>query len=66
MHKAVVTALVHISERWRKELEKPSSFSGITTRNVETHGHTNAKMNARSVGINPIVQVNLNKIEGLL
>jgi hypothetical protein len=31
MHKAVVTALGHISERWRKELEKPSSFSGIAT-----------------------------------
>jgi hypothetical protein len=31
MHKAVVTALGHISERWRKEIEQPSSFSGIAT-----------------------------------
>jgi hypothetical protein len=43
MHKAVVTALGHINERWRKELEKPSSFSGIVTGNVETHDHTNAE-----------------------
>jgi hypothetical protein len=44
MHKAVVIALGHISERWRKELEQPSSFSGITTGNVETHGHTNVEL----------------------
>ena len=44
MHKAVVTALGHISERWRKELEQPSSFSGIATGNVETHGHTNVEL----------------------
>jgi hypothetical protein len=44
MHKAVVTALGHISERWRKELEQPSSFSGIATGDVETHGHTNAEL----------------------
>jgi hypothetical protein len=31
MHKAMVTALGHISERWRKELEQPSLFSGIAT-----------------------------------
>ena len=43
MHKAVVTALGHISERWRKELEKPSSFSGITTGNVMTLAHTNVE-----------------------
>jgi hypothetical protein len=74
MHKTVVSALGHISERWRKELAQPSSFSGIATGNVETHGHTNvellnpenAEMNARSHGINPTVQVNLNKIGGLL
>jgi hypothetical protein len=44
MHKAVVTALGHISERWRKELQQPSSFSGIVTGNVETHGHTNVEL----------------------
>ena len=44
MHKVVVTALGHISERWRKELEQPSSFSGIATGNVETHGHTNDEL----------------------
>ena len=44
MHKAVVTTLGHISERWRKELEKPSSFSRIVTGNVETHGHTNVEL----------------------
>jgi hypothetical protein len=44
MHKAVVTALGHISERWRKELEQPSSFSGIATGNVEMHGHTNVEL----------------------
>jgi hypothetical protein len=44
MHKVVVTALGHISERWRKELEQHSSFLGITTGNVETHGHTNVKL----------------------
>jgi hypothetical protein len=66
MHKAVVTALGHISERWRKELEQPSSVSEIATRNVEMNGHTNAEMIARSHGINPMVQVNLNKIGGLL
>jgi hypothetical protein len=44
MHKAMVTALGHISERWRKELEQPSSFSGIVTGNVETHGHMNVKL----------------------
>jgi hypothetical protein len=56
MHKAVVTALGHISERWRKELEQPSSVSGIATGNVEMHGHTNAElsnaeMNAKPHGI---------------
>jgi hypothetical protein len=44
MHKTVVTALGHICERWRKYQEKPSYFSGIATRDVETHGHTNAKI----------------------
>jgi hypothetical protein len=44
MHKVVVIALGHISERWRKELEKPSSFMGIATGNVETHGHMNAEL----------------------
>jgi hypothetical protein len=44
MHKAVITTLGHISERWRKELEQPSSFSGIATGNVETHGHTNVEL----------------------
>ena len=44
MHKAVVPALDHISERWRKELEQPSLFSGIATRDVKTHGHTNAEL----------------------
>ena len=44
MHTAVVTALGHINERWRKELEQPSSFSGIATGDVETHGHTNAEL----------------------
>jgi hypothetical protein len=44
MHKAVVTALGHISERLRKELEQPRSFSGIATGNVETHGHTNVEL----------------------
>ena len=44
MNKAVVTALGHISERWRKELEQPSSVSGIVTGNVEMHGHTNVKL----------------------
>jgi hypothetical protein len=44
MHKAVVTALGHISERWRKELEQPSSVSGIATGNVEMHGHTNVEL----------------------
>jgi hypothetical protein len=44
MHKSVVTALGHISERWRKELEQPISFSGIATRNVKTHGHTNDEL----------------------
>ena len=43
MHKVVVAALGHISERWRKELEQPGSFSRITTGNVVTHGHTNAE-----------------------
>jgi hypothetical protein len=43
MHKAVVIALGHISERWRKELEQPSSVSGIATGDVETYGHTNAE-----------------------
>jgi hypothetical protein len=73
MHKAVVTALGHISERWRKELEISSiSFSGIETWNVETLPRIrnaevrNAEINARSYGINPTVQVNLNKIGGLL
>ena len=44
MHKAVVTALGHISERWRKGLEQPSSFSEIAIGDVETHGHTNAEL----------------------
>ena len=44
MHKAVVTTLGHINERWRKELEQPSSFLGIMTGNVETHGHTNVEL----------------------
>ena len=44
MHKAVVTALDHISERWRKELEKPSSFSGIAIGDVQTHGHMNVEL----------------------
>ena len=44
MHKVVVTTLGHISKRWRKELEQPSSFLGIVTRNVETHGHTNVEL----------------------
>ena len=44
MHKAVVTALGHISERWRKELEKPSCFLGIASGNDETHGHTNVEL----------------------
>ena len=44
MHKVVVAALGHISERWRKELEQPSSDSGIATGNVKMHGHTNAEM----------------------
>ena len=60
MHKVVVTALGHISERWRKELEQPSSFSGIVTRNVNMHGHTNAEVpnaeiNERSHGINQMM-----------
>jgi hypothetical protein len=66
MHKVMVKSLGHISKRWRKELEKPSFVSGIATGNVEMHGHTNAEMNARSHGINPMMQVNLNKIRGLL
>jgi hypothetical protein len=44
MHKVVVTALSHINERWRKELEQPRSFLGIATGDVETHGHTNAEL----------------------
>jgi hypothetical protein len=44
MHKAVVTAIGHVSERWRKELEQPSSASGIATGNVEMHGHTNVEL----------------------
>jgi hypothetical protein len=44
MHKAVVTVLGHISERWRKDLEKPSSFLGIVIGNVEMHGHTNVEL----------------------
>jgi hypothetical protein len=44
MHKVVVTALGHISERWRKELEQPSSVSGIATGDVETHGHMNVEL----------------------
>jgi hypothetical protein len=44
MHKAVVTALGHISERWRKELEKLSSVLGIATGNGEMHGHMNAEL----------------------
>jgi hypothetical protein len=44
MHKAVVTALGHISKRWTKELEKPSSVSGIVTGNIEMHGHTNVEL----------------------
>jgi hypothetical protein len=31
MHKVVVIALGQIIERWRKELEQPSSYSGIAT-----------------------------------
>jgi hypothetical protein len=44
MHKAVVIALGYLSEKWRKELEQPSSFSGIATGEVETHGYTNAEL----------------------
>jgi hypothetical protein len=44
IHKAVVTALGNISERWRKEIEKPSSLMRIMTGNVEMHGHTNAEL----------------------
>jgi hypothetical protein len=43
-HKAVATALGHIRERWRKELEQPSSISGIATENVKMHGHTNVEL----------------------
>jgi hypothetical protein len=71
MHKAMVTTLGHIGERWRKELEQPSSFSGIASGSVKTHGHMNAelpnaKMNGRSHGANPTVQVNLSIIGGLI
>ena len=44
MHKVMVTTLGHIIERWRKGIEKPSSFSGIATGEVETHGHTNVEL----------------------
>jgi hypothetical protein len=43
-HKVVVTTLGYISERWRKELEQPSSVSGIATGNVEMHGHMNVEL----------------------
>ena len=43
-HKVVVTTLGYISERWRKELEQPSSVSGIATENVEMHGHMNVEL----------------------
>jgi hypothetical protein len=74
MHKAVVTALGHISERWRKELEQPSPVSGIATGNVEdAWSHEcqivecrNAEMNEKSHGINPTVQRNMRMIEGLI
>jgi hypothetical protein len=49
MHKAVVTALGHINKRWTKELEKPSSFLGITTGNVETPGHTNVELSKAKI-----------------
>jgi hypothetical protein len=62
----VVIALGHIGERWRKELKQPSSFSGIAIGSVETLGHPNAEMNARSHGANPTVQVNLSIIGGLI
>ena len=55
-----------MGEIWRKELEQPSFVSGIMTRNFEMHGHTNAKMNAKSHGVNPIVQGNMSMIEGLI
>ena len=44
LHKAEVTTLGHISERWRKELEQSSSSSRIATGNVETHDHTNDEL----------------------
>ena len=44
MHKVVVTTLGHISKRWRKEVEQPSSVSGIATGNVKMHGHTNVEL----------------------
>jgi hypothetical protein len=44
MHKAVVTALGHISERWRKELEQEAQFLGIEMGMFETLGHMNAEM----------------------
>jgi hypothetical protein len=41
-------------------------ISRIATGSVEILGHTNSEMNERSHGANPMVQVNLSMIGGIM